>query len=234
MLNVKQTLDSWKSSLCNEVEVGGLFSRNPVAHKWKAPWRGLLLRECVAWRVQDLLEQSHALQRSAHLLGARILLRSAFETLAVLIYLNQSARKVSRGVFDFHEFSARTTQLLIGSRDKTTPVNALNIVTVLSHADKRYPGLEQWYAGLSESAHPNYEGMLVGYSRSDKHNLVTRFANRWSDLYGGSHLEAIRACMVVFDAEYNHEWIAAFSELEEWIAANDDRLESTKPLHPDA
>lgn len=46
-----------KSSLCREIDVGSLFNRSPVAHKWKAPWRALLLRECVAWRLQDLLEQ---------------------------------------------------------------------------------------------------------------------------------------------------------------------------------
>ena len=79
----------WKASLCASVDVGGLFSRNKTAHKWKAQFRSLTLRETVAWRTQDLLEQSLQLYDTNRLLGARILLRSAFETISTLIYLNQ-------------------------------------------------------------------------------------------------------------------------------------------------
>ena len=57
MSDLAAALQVLKSSLCGEIDVGGLFSRSPVAHKWKAPWGALSLRECVAWRLQDLLEQ---------------------------------------------------------------------------------------------------------------------------------------------------------------------------------
>ena len=82
MRKIDERLAAWKASLCETVDIGGLFSRNGVAHKWKAPFRSLTLRETVAWRTQDLLEQSLLLHDSNHLLGARILLRSAFETVA--------------------------------------------------------------------------------------------------------------------------------------------------------
>ena len=97
MSDLTAALEILKKSLCHEIEVGGLFARNPTAHKWKAPWRALLLRESVAWRLQELLEQSLSLSRQGALLGARILLSSAFETLAVLIYLNGSIRNVVAG-----------------------------------------------------------------------------------------------------------------------------------------
>jgi hypothetical protein len=228
MQDITTTLAAWKNSLCREVDVGGLYARSKIAHKWKAPWRGLLLRESVAWRMQDLLEQSHALYTASQLLGARILLRSAFETAAVLIHLNQATRQVVAGTKDFHEFTERTEMLLLGSRDKSTPYETISILTVLSKADKRYPGLEQWYADLSEAAHPNFEGMLFGYSESDWQSRTTNFQNRWEALYGNSHLEAISACMVIFDAEYNHEWPDAFEALERWIEQNDAMLEATK------
>ncbi len=164
MTDIDRALAALKSSLCREVDVGGLFARSRVVHKWKAPWRALLLRESVAWRLQDLLEQSRLLSKSSGVLGARILLRSAFETLAVLVYLNMAMRGVVAGTLNFHAFSDKTTRLLLGSRDKTTSVESINIMSVLQSADKRYPGLETWYAALSESAHPNYEGMVLGYS----------------------------------------------------------------------
>jgi hypothetical protein len=229
MNELPTALAAWKASLCREVDVGGLFTRSNIAHKWKSPWRALLLRESVAWRLQDLLEQSYALYSTSSLLGARILLRSGFETVAILIYINQAMRNVVEEKLNFHEFSMITTKLLLGSRDKTTKHESINILTVLQKADKRYPGLEKWYAALSESAHPNYEGMVLGYSKDDPENFVTTFENHWAELYSQRHAESLMACISVFEAEYNSEWPVAFEALEQWIEANDERLEATKP-----
>lgn len=225
---VEQTLTSWKASLFRKIEVGGLLARSHVAHKWKAPWRSLMLREAVFWRLHDLLTQSHTLFQAGHVLGARILLRSSFETLAILVYLNQMMRKVLDGALSFHAFSEKTSQLLLGSKDKSTSHEAVNILTVLNHCDKRYPGLLKLYGDLSESAHPNYEGICIGYSTVDHDSHETNFANRWSQMYGGTHLQSMRACMVLFEAEYNDVWSIQFEELERWIEANDTELEATR------
>ncbi|HHQ4712152.1 hypothetical protein ACK36F_11890 [Aeromonas veronii] len=229
MADFSAVLQAFKSALCNQVDLGGLFARNSTAYKWKAPWRALLLREAVAWRLQDLLEQSLDLSTKGHLLGARILLRSAFETLAMLIYLNKSMRSVVAGNLDFHVFSEKTSRLLLGSRDKTTTIESISILTVLDGANKRYPGLNDWYAALSESTHPNYEGMLVSYSSADTQNHVTTFMNRWDELYGNNHESALNACFEVFLHEYDDESSSALEALEIWIEKNDNNLESTKP-----
>ena len=39
MDNLDIEIDRWKQSLCPEVSVDGLFARNSVVHKWKAPHR---------------------------------------------------------------------------------------------------------------------------------------------------------------------------------------------------
>lgn len=222
-------LATWKASLCQEIDVGGLFTRNEIVHKWKAPWHCLLLRESVAWRLQDLLEQSHTLYSSSHLLGARILLRSGLETMAILIYLNQTMRQVVAGTLDFHEFSVKTSNLLLGSRDKSTNYEVISILTVIQKAAKRYVGLEDQYKALSESAHPNYEGTLFGYSEADEHNYVTLYKNQWVKRYGTLHVSSIEACISVFVAEYNNEFSPAFEALELWIEKNDLTLEATNP-----
>ncbi len=227
-MNFEHVLESWKQSPSAKVDLSGLFSRNPIAHKWKAPWRSLLLRESVCWRLHDLLSQSYALHGLGHTLGARILLRSGFETLAMLIHLNQLTANVLAGSMNFHAFSDKTSQLLLGSKDQSTQHVAINIVTVLGHCDKRYPGLAKWYADLSESAHPNYEGMLIGYSEADQENHVTTFSNRWATMYGASHLNAMEACMILFEAEYGEVWVRQFEEFEVWIEKNDAMLEATK------
>jgi hypothetical protein len=229
---VEQALANWKSSLYPKLDLAGLYARNPTAHKWKAPFRALMLRESVFWRLHDLLTQSHALFSARHVLGARILLRSGFETLGILIHLNQTMAQVLNGTLNFHIFSDKTSQLLLGSKDQSTQHPAINIVTVLTHCDKRYPGILKLYGDLSESAHPNYEGMCVGYSTVDHENHVTNFANRWCEMYGDTHLKLMRDCIELFEAEYNEVWPRYFGDLERWIEVNDDELEATKGAVP--
>lgn len=225
MDQIDKALEEWRESLCESVDVGGLLSRNPIVHKWKAPFRSLSLREAASWRLQDLLYQSKLLSDKNQLLGARILLRSAFETLAVLIHLNQLMRKVVSGEIDFHVFSDKTTTLLLGSRDESTPYKSLNIVTILQKCDRKYPGLFEIYEGLCESAHPNYEGLSGGYSKIDHENHVTLYSNRWADLFATSQNHGISLCIDTFFHEYNDEWLEAMLNLENWIEVNDDKLE---------
>ncbi len=225
---IAQNLLNWRASLVQSIPVAGLISRDPVVYKWKSPFRCWLLREAAFWRVTDLLTQSHALHQQDHGLGARILLRSGFETLATLIYLNQLMQKVADGELDFHEFGTKTSILLLGSRDGSTHHRSLNIITILQKCDKRYPGLEKLYGTLSESSHPNYEGLLAGYSKFDYGEYETFFSNRWMETYGGSYLGSIELCMETFRHEYDDVWTSQIETLENWIVENDDRLEATK------
>lgn len=225
---ISQGLKSLKDSLATSLDVGSVMARNAVAHKWKAPWRSILLREAVAWRTQDLLAQSHQLRSTGSLLGARILLRAAFETVAVLIYLNQSMHKVTAGKANYHEFSERTTALLLGSRNKSTAFESINIVGILKKADAIYPGLFSLYEALSESAHPNNEGLVLGYSTNDRKNYVTYFENKWKKDFISGHDDMLMDCLRIFQHEYDEEFTSAFEQLEAWIEANNTKLEATK------
>lgn len=228
MHTVEQDLASWKQCLLASIPVAGLLSRNPVAYKWKALFRVWMLREAVFWRLQDLMAQSHALHKQGHGLGARILLRSGFETLATLIYLNQNIQQVLDGKLDFHVFCEKTTTLLLGSRNNEDGPRALSILTVLEKCDKRYPGMMKLYGSLSESAHPNYEGLCMGYSKIDHDEYVTNFSNRWMELYGERHLGSMELCMGTFHHEYDEVWPDLIDKLEAWIEANDAVLEASK------
>lgn len=221
-------LADFEESLFKELAIGGLISRNPTAHKWKAPFRSMSLREAIFWRVHDLFQQSFVLHLGGHGLGARILLRSALETMAMLIYLNQITAKVLDGSLDFHAFSDKTIQLLLGSRDGSTGVTSINILTALDKCEKRYPGMKTMYERLSESAHPNFEGISAGYSQIDHANYVTTFKNRWMERHGESHLDEMMVCIEVFNHEYDDVWPELFEKLEAWIEANDAELEATK------
>ncbi len=187
-----------------------------------------MLRETVHWRIHDLLSQSYTLHQQRHGLGARILLRSAFESLATLIYLNQLMQNVINGELRFHIFSQWTSVLLLGSRNDGNLPKSINIITVLEKCEKRYPGLKKVYADLSESAHPSYDGLCRGYSTVNHSEYETIFSNRWMELYGAQHLELMELCMSTFHFEYNDVWDGLFIKLEKWIEANDHELEATK------
>lgn len=229
MQSIEQILNDWRANHVTSIPSGGLLTRNPVAYKWKAPFRCWLLREAVFWRATDLLTQSYALYVQGHALGARILLRSAFETVSMLIYLNQLIQQVLDWNLDFHAFGTKTSVLLLGSRDGSTKHQSINILTILSKCDRRYPGIERLYAALSESAHPNYEGLLAGYSKVDREEHETRFSNLWMETYGKIHLGSMEVCMMTFEHEYNDVWPALMEKLENWITDNDSALEETKP-----
>lgn len=231
---VEQNLANWGSSLLSSIPVGGLLSRNAVAYKWKSLFRVWMLRELAFWREHDLMVQSYALYQQRHALGARILLRSGFETLATITYLNLIMQQVIDGTLNFHRFSEKTALLLLGSRKNEEMPIAINILTILKKCDKRYPGLLDLYADLSESAHPNYEGLMRGYSKTKYEEYETTFSNRWMELYGDRHLDAMMLCLGTFHHEYDAVWPELMEELEKWVEVNDAELEATKddPLPP--
>lgn len=228
MDTIEQNLANWRASLMKSISVGGLHSRNPVVYKWKAPFRCWMLREAAFWRVTDLLTQSLALYQLGRGLGARILLRSGFETLASLIYLNLKMQAVMDGKLDFHNFSQVTAQLVGARKNDTVAPVAINVVTMLNHGDRRCPGLRGIYDSLSESAHPNFEGMVWGYSKVDHDEYETHFSNRWMALDGERHFDSLGLCMMTFHHEYNDMWPDLMEKLKSWIVANDALLETTR------
>jgi hypothetical protein len=228
MNETEQNLVNWGESLLENIPVAGLLSRNPIAYKWKALFRVWMIRELAFWREHDLMVQSYALHQQAHGLGARILLRSGLETLATLTYLNILMQRVIEGDHNFHAFCETTSALLLGARNNDAMPDAKSILTVLDKCEIRYPGLKKLYADLSESAHPNYEGMMNGYSKTDFQEHVTSFSNRWMTLHGNTHLDKMKLCMETFHYEYNDIWPSLITKLETWIEENDAQLEATK------
>jgi len=230
MEEIREILERWSQSLCKDVSVGGLTSRCPIAHKWKAPYRSIVIREALFWRMNDLGHQVLLLMEHKHILGARILLRSAIETLALLIYLNQKTKAVLSGELSFFEFDEITKQLLMGSKNGATSMVAVNVLTVLKQAEKIHPGIVAMHEHLSESAHPNYDGVLYGYSSTDPDKYETRFVNNWEQFFGEEQVPGTAYVLTAFEHEYNVVWHQQLTQLEDWLRANDAQLEVEREL----
>jgi len=228
MKEIEAIVEKWMSERLDKIEVGELYSRNPIVHRWKAPFRTLVIRELVFWRHIDLLNQVVFMIKNDHILGARILLRSAFETIGILIYLNQRMNSLSEGLISYDEFESMTKRLLLGTKRSESKFEAINILTILEKCDKTYPGIFEVYKDLSETSHPNFEGMSIGYSELDEDNFVTHLKSRWKELFSGDLENLIMICISTFDREYNHVWPAQFSAVELWFEKNDDELRKRK------
>lgn len=224
MNTIREALDQWQVALCKEVPVGELFARDPEVHRWKAPLRSLVLREATSWRAHDLLQQAVFLSEAGHLLGARILVRSAIETLVTLAYLNQITRAVVSEEIPYQDFSDKTVRLLLGSKNNTTSAESISIITVLRKVEKRIPGLTGVYADLSESAHPNYDGTSKGYGTIDRAEFTTRFSNKWAKNYAPGFESFVRVTAHLYQVEYDEEWTDAWEALEAWMRAHPDQL----------
>lgn len=222
---INRILDAWEPTHRKSVDLGELFSRDPVAHKWKCTYRVTVLRELVFWRTNDTLRQMVFLFTNGHMLGARILLRSALETIAILVYLNIKMQALMDREITIDDFSELTSQLMLGSKNQSTLLSSINVVTIITkHCERKYGGIAKIYGDLSESAHPNYEGMCSGYSYIDEKEYVTHFENRWVEKYGDS-LEALTVPVLkIFEDEYNDVFVETFEYLESWLVSNDEEL----------
>lgn len=216
----KKELRRWKTSLCNEISVGGLYARNPDAHKWKAPFKTLLCRELSFWRVTDLFSQAVFLVENKFILGAITILRSSLETLGLLIYLNLKIQNLIESSIDFKNFESIIDRLLLGSKSNIDQNIAVNVITILEkHSEKRYPGTWDMYQRLSEFAHPNSMGLLNAYSSFDDIEFVTDFENQLNEEGFVKLIEHdILTCMWIFETEYNNKWAENYRKIEEIFA----------------
>lgn len=227
MENPSALLQRWQSSLPAKVTVGGLFAKNPVAYKWKAPYRSLVLRESLFWRTFDALNQAQILHESKHTLGSRLLLRCALESVAVLARLNQVTRQLLDELIDFDTFDKKTRLLLLGSRDQNTNHESVSIMTIIRHMEKYYPGVLNVYNILSELAHPNFEGVCFGYSEVDYERDETVFACKLYEMWEDRHESLFMLISSVFEHEYNEIWKPQQELLEAWLKNHDHELNNS-------
>jgi hypothetical protein len=223
---LKAIVEHWEGSFVTSIAVTDLLGRSPVAHKWKAPYRSLVIREALLRRMVDLGKQIALLSDHNGILGARIMLRCAIETTGMLVYLNQRTAAVVETEMSWPDFDGLTMQLLMGSRNGGTAFDAVNVLTMVDKANRDYGALKSMHERLSESVHPNYDGVTYGYTRGKQSDFETEFGNHWAANFGAEQGPATAYVFEVFGDAYNKQWISTMERLEAWLEANTARLET--------
>lgn len=127
------------------------------------PFKVLSLREPLLHRIVDLVEASIYLCKNDKGMGAAILARAVLEATALLFALLEMVEGINDE--NFGDFERRLNAMLLGSKNKTTPLVAVNIWKQIQKMDKSFEGIEEHYGLLSELAHPNFAGVLNSYGR---------------------------------------------------------------------
>lgn len=225
MIDIEQTLINYQKSLCPKIEIGALYARSKIAHKWKLTFRLIALREGLSWRLVDILMQAYKIGQEGMIVGARILTRSALETVCLLIYMNRSIKSVVENKMSFNDFERLTSRLLLGAKNREEWPSPINVKRLVRESEKKYQGIEKVYDNLCETAPPNYDGIWEGYIKLNRKEYEAEFGIYWEERYGDQHEVAIRMCIEVFEEEYNNEWKKWFEALEKWLEDNDNKLE---------
>jgi hypothetical protein len=150
----------------------------------KLPYKALLYREALIWRMAELARGAFDNFERDNLVSAITLTRAAVETSAALWYLcaKVTAAVKSDAVGDIDDYLMK---LVMGSatdiprttsnlRDGEMP-RPVRIGAFLNAVEKDLEGFSHQYGMLSEYAHPNWHGTGLLYSKHDMKNRITNF-----------------------------------------------------------
>tara|TARA_R110001606_G_scaffold399285_2_gene583674 strand:+ start:3371 stop:4069 length:699 start_codon:yes stop_codon:yes gene_type:complete len=157
---------------------------------YKPTFEADYLREAAMYRFIELAESSYTLYKAGLLIGAVITARSAYETLAVMWYLNSKLTHLVK-TKDLKHFSERMRSLILGwSKDEVFPEKT-NVLTCIKSVDKELEGqFSRHYDMLSEYAHPNYSGTFGAYAEPNHETLDVAFGRYpRSEKILNSHIE---------------------------------------------
>lgn len=134
----------------------------------------LLIRAIHCIRGCELASDALSAFRSGHRVSAVLLARALLESAAMIsesLTRVETAEK-SGSASEIESTQQNLNKYIFGSRDDTSPVKAINILTVINRVDKDFPDLLKMYDNLSEYAHPNWRGGQGAYGTFNRDDQI--------------------------------------------------------------
>jgi len=131
-------------------------------------------REAVLHRFVDLMKGAATSLENAQYISALISARAAQETFSVLAYINFKLERFESDK-DLAALLDITKRLSIGWKGDAEFPEMINVLTCVDFVNKKLdPNFRRLYDILSESAHPNYSGVLGSYSLANHDTLEVK------------------------------------------------------------
>jgi len=202
---VRTRVSLLKNSLPHEVDGFALSSQS------KLPFKVLLYREALIWRMAELGECACRDFEADDLISGIVLTRAAVETAAALWFLHGKvdAAVKSRSVGDIDTYLMKlnfgTTTFGVDSQDDQSLPRPVKVSKFLESVEADIEGYSHSYGTLSDFAHPNWAGTTLTYSKIDR---MTGTAVFGKNLRSGKTaktpgLSSLMGALEVFEFRYN-------------------------------
>jgi hypothetical protein len=204
-----------------------------VSQTAKLPFKALLYREALIWRMAELVRGAFDSFTEDKLVSAILLTRAAVETSAALWYLCAKIANAveSNAVGDIDDYLMK---LLIGiatgpPATAASPTDAIiprpvRVGDFLDQVEKDIKGFRHQYGILSDYAHPNWAGTALLYSKNDTENRVTEFGQNIRKANNTKRIGAgnLAVALQMFERSYNRiaDLLPAFTALCETQITN--------------
>jgi len=136
-------------------------------------YRAACAAAALLWRAEELGRSARDLLNGRDAGSALVLARALVETAAALWYLMRLLERNAGGIEP--DCGDKVARLLVGSKGDDEMPDAINVLTMLGHAEKDVPQVKAAYAALCEFAHPNWAGTGLVYSWIDADARTTHF-----------------------------------------------------------
>src|ERR1700722_176703 len=227
MNEIRESLAMLESDLPRQVDGFAL------SQKSKLPWKVLLYREALIWRIVELGRSALENFLSERMVSGVVPTRAAVEASAALWYLSAKVDAVvdSKMVGDVDEYLMK---LAMGtatgwpetdtSTDVLTMPRPIKIGAFLKQVEKDIKGFSHQYGVLSEYAHPNWAGTVLLYSSTNKQKAITDFGKNMRKAENAKAIGVgnLSVALKMFHTKYNRisDLIPAFIRVCEPQSAN--------------
>ena len=191
-----------------------------LALKTRIPHTALSLREVLYARMFDISAIAFDQLKSGNSIAGIILTRAALETVALIgvfaIRIREYLHVESEDKLDRFLKSS-----LLGSKNESTKVEAINILTFIDRVDKDSPGFRKMFDDLCEMAHPNWAGTLASYGRFDSETITLHIERKAMQPPLMLGLLPLSTALDLFTEKYN-ESAETVDALYRWYAKKYD------------
>jgi hypothetical protein len=198
-----------------------------VSRASKLPFKALLYRESLIWRMTELARGAFEDFGVDNLVAAIVLTRAAVETSAALWYLcGKVATSVeSNDVGNIDGYLMKMyVGIATGAPTEVVMPRPVRVGMFLESVEKDIPGFNHQYGMLCEYAYPNWAGTALVYSKNDTENRVTYFGKNMRKAENTKTIGVVNlsVALMMFERSYNRitEILPPFIKLCERRLAN--------------